>query len=63
MKCFADSQEDTEGKWCKTDDKPATEEICLEEECKGLFINIIMYPYNKCNQAQRLFTGSIGLRS
>lgn len=40
MKCFADSQEDTEGKWCKTEDKPASEEICFEEECKGLFIYI-----------------------
>ena len=39
MKCFADSKEDTEEKWCNSEDKPVSEEICFEEECKGLFVN------------------------
>lgn len=34
VKCFADSKEDPEEKWCKAIDKPITEEQCFEEKCK-----------------------------
>ncbi|XP_058965493.2 papilin isoform X2 [Pocillopora verrucosa] len=34
VKCFADSKEDIEEKWCKAEDKPVSEEICVEKECE-----------------------------
>lgn len=35
VKCFADSKEDPEEKWCKVEDKPESEEQCFQKECKG----------------------------
>ena len=35
VKCFADSKEDPEEKWCKAEDKPVSEVQCLQKKCKG----------------------------
>lgn len=35
VKCFADSKEDPEEKWCKAEDKPVSEVLCLQKKCKG----------------------------
>jgi len=36
VKCFADSKEDPKAKWCKSEDKPITEEECFEHECEDV---------------------------
>ncbi|XP_073248460.1 papilin-like isoform X2 [Porites lutea] len=34
VKCFADSKEDPEEKWCKAEDKPVSAVQCLQKKCK-----------------------------
>ena len=38
MKCFADSKEDPDEKWCIAENKPVMEEQCFVKECEGMFI-------------------------